>query len=649
MLGQHHRLIGPRTTRPTPTPTSPATSPPWRLAAAVGRGAVARLRQRRRAVPARARSAAGAGPVGFVLSLPRPGGGGSLAARAGRGHRPGRRGLAGRGRHRGAAVGRPGDARCAGASDAGRLRPGGGPGAGARMRRHHLLVGARPSRRCCAGSPRPLGWRWPATSPARLPWTPPPRSCSRGWTGWSPCRSWPSSRSPAPPRPGAGDLERRRRPPARGEPPPGATRAAWGLPARARVAGYLGRLAPEKDPGAMLRLAEALPDPWHVVIVGDGREGAALAEAVARRGLDRVRLRPRDDRRGRRPRRVRRPGRPVAVRVVRPDDGRRVLGRRPGGGHAVGPGQAASPAWSARSGSRRPAASSPRRSSPITTPTAPRWKPGSTGPGRSPATASPWRDSVASGPNWSRTSPVPVGPEPAPKEGDHARRPDPAGLIRPACGSPSPARWPRAAAGRNPRPATSWRRLNAWRAVPHADQAARAEASTRTRLDPRLRDAVLACPDRGSVLPISQQDDCGCRGRELTECRAGQGALPGRVTLAECFECRASRAGAPRSLDERGPPVVVEGFQGLAGQLLEQGLVVGVLPHRPVQLPDDLLVVGPAEVVEERGGGPIAGVVPGRLRVDRTRLARLVDGRTGCSRPPPRPASPDSGGRDNSG
>lgn len=86
----------------------------------------------------------------------------------------------------------------------------------------------------------------------------------------------------------------------------------------------------------------------------------------------------------------------------------------------------------------------------------------------------------------------------------------------------------------------SWRRLNAWRAVPHADQAARAEASTRTRLDPRLRDAVLACPDRGSVLPISQQDDCGCRGRELTECRAGQGALPGRVTLAECFECRAS-------------------------------------------------------------------------------------------------------------
>lgn len=74
--------------------------------------------------------------------------------------------------------------------------------------------------------------------------------------------------------------------------PAQATRAAWGLPARARVAGYLGRLAPEKDPAAMLRLAETLPDPWHVVIVGDGREGPTLAEAVARRGLDRVRLLP---------------------------------------------------------------------------------------------------------------------------------------------------------------------------------------------------------------------------------------------------------------------------------------------------------------------------------------------------------------------
>ena len=84
-----------------------------------------------------------------------------------------------------------------------------------------------------------------------------------------------------------------------------------------------------------------------------------------------------------------------------------------------------------------------------------------------------------------------------------------------------------------------WRRLTAWRAVPAAEQAARAEAATRTQLDPRLRDAVLACPDRGPVLPVSQQADCGCRGRELTECRAGGGSTPGRVTLADCFACRA--------------------------------------------------------------------------------------------------------------
>ncbi|WP_435005149.1 glycosyltransferase [Tundrisphaera lichenicola] len=48
---------------------------------------------------------------------------------------------------------------------------------------------------------------------------------------------------------------------------------------------------------------------------------------------------------------------------------------------------------------------------------------------------------------------------------------------------------------------------------------------------------VAACPDRGGVLPLSMQDDCGCAGRELSECRAGRGAIPGRVTLRECIAC----------------------------------------------------------------------------------------------------------------
>ena len=54
-----------------------------------------------------------------------------------------------------------------------------------------------------------------------------------------------------------------------------------------------------------------------------------------------------------------------------------------------------------------------------------------------------------------------------------------------------------------------------------------------------------ACPDRGSVLPISQQDDCGCRGRERTECHAGRGTTPGRVTLAECLACQGDRLDPP--------------------------------------------------------------------------------------------------------
>lgn len=47
--------------------------------------------------------------------------------------------------------------------------------------------------------------------------------------------------------------------------------AAWGVPPGAKVAGYLGRLAPEKNPRAMARLVRSLPEPWHVVVVGAGR------------------------------------------------------------------------------------------------------------------------------------------------------------------------------------------------------------------------------------------------------------------------------------------------------------------------------------------------------------------------------------------
>lgn len=59
----------------------------------------------------------------------------------------------------------------------------------------------------------------------------------------------------------------------------------------------------------------------------------------------------------------------------------------------------------------------------------------------------------------------------------------------------------------------------------------------RPGLDPATRDAILACPDRGSVLPVSRQaEGCGCG--ELSECRAGKGKRPGAVTLAECIACK---------------------------------------------------------------------------------------------------------------
>lgn len=48
---------------------------------------------------------------------------------------------------------------------------------------------------------------------------------------------------------------------------------------------------------------------------------------------------------------------------------------------------------------------------------------------------------------------------------------------------------------------------------------------------------VAACPDRGPVLPVGLQPDCRCA--ELSECRAGRGAVPGRVALGDCLQCRA--------------------------------------------------------------------------------------------------------------
>ena len=79
--------------------------------------------------------------------------------------------------------------------------------------------------------------------------------------------------------------------------------------------------------------------------------------------------------------------------------------------------------------------------------------------------------------------------------------------------------------------------LAANRALSPAQRRAR-DLASRGELASAVRDAVNACTDRGPVLPISLQDDCGCRGKEVSECRAGKGKVPGRVTLRDCLECR---------------------------------------------------------------------------------------------------------------
>ncbi len=60
---------------------------------------------------------------------------------------------------------------------------------------------------------------------------------------------------------------------------------------------------------------------------------------------------------------------------------------------------------------------------------------------------------------------------------------------------------------------------------------------------PHDLDAILAtvasCSDRGSVLPLSEQPECGCS--ELNECREGRGAVAGRVTLQDCITCVVER------------------------------------------------------------------------------------------------------------
>lgn len=82
-------------------------------------------------------------------------------------------------------------------------------------------------------------------------------------------------------------------------------------------------------------------------------------------------------------------------------------------------------------------------------------------------------------------------------------------------------------------------RINAWRELGEEAQIAKLASPT----DAKILAAVRECPDRGSTLPPAEQMDCGCA--ELTYCAANKGAVPGRVTLRDCMDCRTVALSGP--------------------------------------------------------------------------------------------------------
>lgn len=58
-------------------------------------------------------------------------------------------------------------------------------------------------------------------------------------------------------------------------------------------------------------------------------------------------------------------------------------------------------------------------------------------------------------------------------------------------------------------------------------------------------DAVIACPERGDVLPLSQQPSGSCAACERFTCKAGKGLaeMPGTSDQTRCITCRCAALG----------------------------------------------------------------------------------------------------------
>jgi glycosyltransferase involved in cell wall biosynthesis len=237
---------------------------------------------------------------------------------------------------------------------------------------------------------------------------------------------------------------------------------SWGVPEGAKVAGYLGRLATEKDPMAMARLARSLPPGWVVVVVGDGslRASLAVTPGLVVAGVD-----------------------PAAGDVINAFDVLVVPSLYESYGLTLAEGLwAGVPVVSTAVGVAR----------------------------------------IVPG----LTRIVPVGCD-GPTLAAAVLEADRSGPIRGA------REWARREASPD-RFAREWSDL----LCSTATVAGRLAPALATSVDPAVRDRVLSCPARGPVLPISQQDDCGCRGKEVSECRRKKGKIAGRATLADCLTCQ---------------------------------------------------------------------------------------------------------------
>jgi glycosyltransferase involved in cell wall biosynthesis len=235
-------------------------------------------------------------------------------------------------------------------------------------------------------------------------------------------------------------------------------RRLWGLPDGVKVAGYLGRLSPEKDPLAMRRLASHLPEGWAVVVVGDGGmkghlDGCPRLFAV---GPD-----------------------PAAGDCLNAFDTLVVPSHYESYGLTIVEGL-----W---------------LGIPVV------------------STVAGMAKLV---PGLTRAIPIDADGQTLARAVIEAERSGPMpGSQAWALSEADPDRFGR-----------DWTDLLCSMVAP---------STARSSVDPAVRDRVIACPSRGPVLPISMQADCSCRGKEVSECRAGKGTVPGRVTLRDCLACMA--------------------------------------------------------------------------------------------------------------